>query len=228
MWIIFDVNGVITPNIEISIVNDYCKKVKINRLIAGLKYLYLLLDYQKGLIEDKHFWTFVLDKNAYLYVKKRYSKNIFLDDKIVEDIKELKKNKLKIAILSNSSHLMSQEYKKRGFYSLADRVFLSDKAHMIKPEPRMYKFVMKELHAKSKDCMLIDDSWYNVVSASLMGWKVVWFRDIDDLSKIFKKINKKEYLQEIITKIQDKEIPKKAKEIPKKIKAFSKKKLKRK
>ena len=235
MWIIFDVNGVITPNIELSIINAYALKTKKNRILAFLKYLFLLLDYQKGLIEDKVFWEFVFDKDAYYYVKKNYSQNKFLDKKIIEEIKLLKKNKLNIAILSNSSFLMSQEYKKLKFYDLADKVFLSDEIHMIKPEPRIYTFVMKELAASPKECMLIDDSWYNVLSSSLMGWKVVWFRDVDDLSKILRKINKKEYLQEIITTIQDKEIPKRAKaipkrakELPKKIKEFGKKKLKRK
>ncbi len=223
MWIIFDVNGVITPNIELSIINDYAKKTKKNRIISFLRYLWLLLDYQKGLIDDKVFWEFVFDKNAYDYVKERYSKNKFLDEKIISEIKLLKKNKLNIAILSNSSFLMSQEYKKLKFYSLADKVFLSDEIHMIKPEPRIYKFVMKELKIKPKDCMLIDDSWYNVLSSVLMGWKVVWFRDVDDLSKILKKINKKEYLQELITKIQDKQIPAKVKSIPKKAREFPKK-----
>lgn len=223
MWIIFDVNGVITPNIELSIINKYALKTKKNRIIAFLKYLWLLLDYQKGLIEDKFFWEFVFDKNAYTYVKTNYSQNKFLDKKIIEEIKLLKKNKLNVAILSNSSFLMSQEYKKLKFYDLADKVFLSDEIHMIKPEPRIYKFVMKELKASPKECMLIDDSWYNILSSSLMGWKVVWFRDVDDLSKILKKINKKEYLQEIITKIQDQEIPKKVKSIPSKAIALPKK-----
>lgn len=216
MWIIFDVNGVITPNIELSIMNDYSKLRKKNRVLTFLKYVYLLLDYQKGLIDDDYFWNFVLDKNGYDYVKKRYMKNKFLDKKIIKEIQKLRKNNLKIAILSNSSNLMSTEYKKLKFYDLADKVFLSNDLHMIKPEPRIYKFVMKELNAKPSECMLIDDSWYNIVSSRLMGWKVVWFHGVNDLSKILKKINKESYLQRIIKK--KKEFSKKIKKIKKKIK----------
>lgn len=224
MWIIFDVNGVITPNIEISIMNDYSKLKKKNRIITFLKYVYLLLDYQKGLLDDKYFWTFVLDKDGYNYVKKRYSKNNFLDKKIIKEIQKLRENNLKIAILSNSSHLMSAEYKKLKFYKLADKVFLSNELHMIKPEPRIYKFVMKELNAKPSECMLIDDSWYNIVSSRLMGWKVVWFHSIKDLSKILKKINKESYFQKLVKKIKKKQISKKLKKLKKRI---SKRKIKK-
>jgi HAD superfamily hydrolase (TIGR01509 family) len=215
MWIIFDVNGVIVPNIELSVINDYCKKTKRNRLITMLHYAYLLLDYQKGLLEDEFFWQFVLGDKGYEYVKKRYSKNTYLDKQILEDIKQLKKMGYNVAILSNSSKLMSEEYKKLKFYKPADKVFLSDELHMIKPEPRIFKFVMKELKAKPSECMLIDDSWYNVLGASIMGWKVVWFKGSDDLPRIFKKIKKKEYFQQFVNKIHEKEIPKKIKKLRK-------------
>lgn len=215
MWIIFDVNGVITPNIELSIINDYCKKHKKNRITTFVRYAYLLLDYQKGLLEDDYFWEFVLGKEGYGYVRYRYSQNKFLDKQILKDIEILKKQGKNIAILSNSSKLMSEEYKKLKFYKPAQKVFLSDELHMIKPEPRIYKFVMKELKASPRECMLIDDSWYNILVAMLMGWKVVWFKGSKDLPRIFKKIKKKEYFHEIVNKIQEKEIPKKLKKLGK-------------
>lgn len=215
MWIIFDVNGVITPNIELSIINSYCKKHKKNRIMAFIRYAYLLLDYQKGLLEDEYFWEFVLGKEGHGYVKYRYSKNKFLDKKILKDIGILKKQGKNIAILSNSSKLMSEEYKKLKFYDPAQKVFLSDEIHMIKPEPRIYKFVMKELKASPRECMLIDDSWYNILVAMLMGWKVVWFKGSKDLPRILEKIKKKEYFHEIVNKVKEKEIPKKIKKLRK-------------
>jgi HAD superfamily hydrolase (TIGR01509 family) len=184
MWLIFDVNGVITKNIELDIIIKFCKKNRKNLVFIMLRYFREASPYYKGCLSGKEFWGFVLGKGGYEFVLDSYSKSTFLDKKIVDKFIELRKKGFKIGILSNSCDIMSEGYKKKGFYNFADRVYLSDKIHMIKPFPSTFRFVVHDIGVKPKHVLLIDDSWYNILASRLFGWRAIWFKDIHSLELI--------------------------------------------
>ena len=219
MWLIFDVNGVITRNIELDIIKAFCKKNKRSLSITMLRYFWDVVPYYKGCLDGKEFWENVLGKGGYGFVLKSYEKSTFLDKKIVEKFIELRRKGFMIGILSNSCDLMSAEYQKKGFYSFADRVYLSDKIHMIKPFPSTFRYVVHDIGVKSEKVLLIDDSWYNIVASRLFGWRAIWFKDLHSLELIESKfIPVKSKLRKRIKK-QEKKIKSKINEEKSKIKA---------
>jgi HAD superfamily hydrolase (TIGR01509 family) len=184
MWLIFDVNGVITKNIELETIRKFCKKHNRSLVFTMLHYFRETVPYYKGCLSGKEFWGYVLGEGGYEFVLNEYSKSTFLDKKIVDKFIELRKKGFRIGILSNSCDIMSETYKRKGFYNFADRVYLSDKIHMIKPFPSTFRFVVHDIGIKPKHVLLIDDSWYNIVASRLFGWRAIWFRDIHSLELI--------------------------------------------
>lgn len=184
MWLIFDVNGVITKNIELDIIRKFCKKHNKSLFFTMLRYFKETVPYYKGCLDGEEFWGYVFGEGGYEFVLNEYSKSTFLDKKIVEKFRELRKKGFRIGILSNSCDIMSEVYEKKGFYNFADRVYLSDKIHMIKPFPSTFRFVVHDIGIKPKHVLLIDDSWYNILASRLFGWKAIWFKDIHSLELI--------------------------------------------
>lgn len=184
MWLIFDVNGVITKNIELSIIRKYCKQNKKSLVFTILRYFKEAAPYYKGCLSGQEFWGYVFGKDGYEFVLNEYSKSTFLDKKIVHKFIELRKKGFRIGILSNSCDIMSETYAKKGFYDFADRIYLSDKIHMIKPFPSTFRFVVHNIGAKPSQVLLIDDSWYNILASRFFGWKAIWFKDIHSLELI--------------------------------------------
>jgi len=184
MWLIFDVNGVITRNVELSIINRFCKQHGRNRLIALIRYFADAAEYYRGCMPGREFWASVLGPGGYEFVVDSYSKSTYLNRQILGKLKDLKKKGFRMGVLSNSCDIMSATYEKKGFYDFADRVYLSDRIHMIKPYHSTFRFVVNDIGADPKEVLLIDDSWYNIVAARIFGWRVIWFKDIHSLEKI--------------------------------------------
>jgi putative hydrolase of the HAD superfamily len=67
-----------------------------------------------------------------------------------------------------------------------ERVFLSFELRMRKPEPGIYRCVLKETGAKPKDTMFIDNQIENVIAAEREGIDSIWFRGYDKLIKELK------------------------------------------
>ena len=66
----------------------------------------------------------------------------------------------------------------RGFYDIFDNVFLSNEIGLIKPDIDKYKYVLKKLDAKPKQCLYIDDKIQNLVPARTLGMIVVKFESL--------------------------------------------------
>lgn len=100
----------------------------------------------------------------------------------VEIFKELKQKGYKIYILSNY-HMKAFEstYNNNEFFKLADGMVVSHKINMLKPEPEIYEFLLKEYSLKAEETLFIDDTLANVEGANRVGINTIHFTSAENL-----------------------------------------------
>jgi putative hydrolase of the HAD superfamily len=100
----------------------------------------------------------------------------------VDIFKELKQKEYKIYVLSNY-HMKAFEstYNNNEFFKLADGMVVSYKINMLKPEPEIYDYLLKEYSLKAKETLFIDDTLVNVEGANKAGIKTICFTSAEAL-----------------------------------------------
>lgn len=58
-----------------------------------------------------------------------------------------------------------------------DAIIDSSEVGAIKPEPQIYQIAQERAGVPSEEILFIDDSRTNIMAASQLGWKVLWFDD---------------------------------------------------
>ncbi|MGN0146727.1 MAG: HAD family hydrolase [Arthrobacter koreensis] len=87
-----------------------------------------------------------------------------------------------LALLSNMPEGMSHRYESEaawpGFFVAR---YFSGRLRMVKPEPQIYRYVLKGLGAAPEDVVFIDDNRANIEAAEALGMRVVLLREDTDL-----------------------------------------------
>ncbi len=100
--------------------------------------------------------------------------------------------KYRIAILTNvsrSRHMVKMQfYLKKVKY---ERLFTSCYLRMAKPDPKFYKFVLKEMKVKPEEAIFIDNLKKNTDAAQKLGITSIQFINYRDLVKRLKKLGVK-------------------------------------
>ncbi|TFF69082.1 MAG: HAD family hydrolase [Promethearchaeota archaeon] len=117
-----------------------------------------------------------------------------------------------VSLMSNTYDIHAKSNELRGFYDIFDNVFLSNEIGYIKPDMEKYKYVLKKLDTKPKNCVFIDDKLTNLIPAHQLGIIVIRFESLEKFKKTLKEIG--------IEKIK----PNLRKDIKKKYKAYKSKK----
>jgi HAD superfamily hydrolase (TIGR01509 family) len=104
----------------------------------------------------------------------------------IEAIRELKKLGHKNILLSNASHThLVPIMKDLGIYRVFDRVFISSEIGLIKPDSRIYQFVLEQMSCLPSEAVMVDDSVRNVNAAQALGMAgVVYGAETDILSEL--------------------------------------------
>ncbi len=66
------------------------------------------------------------------------------------------------------------------------KAFLSFALEIRKPEPAIYRLVLKEMKVKPKEALFIDNQIENVIGAEKAGLNAIWFRNAKQLEKELK------------------------------------------
>ena len=120
-----------------------------------------------------NFATGVLDNWEYFV---RYTEGI------IDFIYSLKKRGYKLYILSNMTrHFIERDYK---FPILKefDGIVYSAPIKMVKPDPKIYEYILHKFSLNPSECLFIDDTKKNLVEATRFGIKTFHFEN--NLSKL--------------------------------------------
>lgn len=96
-------------------------------------------------------------------------------------IKELRKQGYHTHLLSNTNDLHWEEIKRLYFSSegytctdLFDNVFVSHEVQLAKPDPEIYRLVVRQIGRPAAQCLFIDDALVNVEAAQKEGLQGEW------------------------------------------------------
>jgi glucose-1-phosphatase len=110
-----------------------------------------------------------------------------LNDPIVPIIESLKKQGLRLVVLSNTSHWHIDWIRRQwDVLNLFDQLVLSYEVGAIKPEPMMYEAALKAIHCKPEECFYTDDIPAYVAKAREFGLQAEVFTDVESLVKQLK------------------------------------------
>lgn len=103
--------------------------------------------------------------------------------KAIHYVKSLRKKGYSLSILSNVTKLRAQHIRSLGVYDLFRHVLLSYKLGVTKPDPRIYKILIKRLKVSPRQIIVIDDKKENILVAKSLGIRGILFTSLRQLKK---------------------------------------------
>jgi len=114
---------------------------------------------------------------------KAYKKNFKQNKQLFKKAFELKKQKYKIGVLSDQWYLSKEALMPDKLYKKFDEVVVSCDVGVRKPNPKIYKLILKKLKLPAKHCLFIDNQQWNIKPAKKLGMKTILFKNNEQLFK---------------------------------------------
>ncbi len=118
---------------------------------------------------------------------KAYKKNFRKNKQLFKKVFVLKRQGYKIAILSDQWHLSKDALIEKRDAKKFDVVVVSCDMGVRKPDPKIYKIVLKKLNLPASQTLFIDNQEWNLVPAQKLGMKTILFKDNKQLFKDFER-----------------------------------------
>jgi putative hydrolase of the HAD superfamily len=186
--IIFDLNGVFIQSPKLS---DRFKKkfnVAVEDFLLALKDI--MAETRKPNARDAFvYWKPYLEKWSVRLSKNEFFDFWFSEEKenldLIELVKKLNKNKIRLFILSNNFAERSGYYKKEfDFLNIFDKIYYSWQTGFIKPNPEAFINLLLENKLKPQDCIYFDNSEENIEVAESLGIKSFIYGGVDSVKVI--------------------------------------------
>lgn len=200
--IIFDVGGVLARGKFIVVNNKERNGVHMHiakKLRISLDQWFDSIDstYAKsieGLLpEDKTLETIsknvkTTQKRLRKIIVEAYDRSFKQNQQLFKKIFELKKQGYKIAVLSDQWHLSKEALMPPRLYKRFDEVVVSCDVGMRKPNPKMYKLILKRLKLPAKQVLFIDNQEWNIKPAKKLSMRTILYKDNKQLFKELDKL----------------------------------------
>ena len=176
--IVFDFNGVFAAPKEMEILSSVREKTGLGKWIALSNYYVNIFKFERGELSPFEFWGRVfpgLTNSQFRdWAESEYEKPFARDEQMYSLARRLA-GVAPLYCLSNSNFLQGKACRKQGLYNPFKGFFLSHEIRAVKPFPAAYRHVPKAIGLRAKDCVFVDDSLQNVLSAKLLGFRAVHF-----------------------------------------------------
>ncbi len=127
------------------------------------------------------------DKLEKLFIK-AYRKKFKQNKKLYRIAFNLKKRGYKIAILSDQWHISKEALIKKRWNKKFNVSIYSCDVGMRKPNPKIFKLILKKLKIKPKEAIFVDDQKWNTEAAKKLGLKSILFKNNIQLIKNLRKL----------------------------------------
>lgn len=188
--ILFDVGGVYLDGSFVDFVNKAHQLLGIDKNFYSDKEVVFNTGLHKGeiTVEEcfKKYFKRQINDNQMKKLINLWTNTWKLSDGMKELITKLKKN-YRLAVLSNSDPLNSQNYTKKGWYKYFDVLILSHELGIVKPQKKIYEIAVEKLNVKPEECLLIDDQEDCLKPARKVGMATILFKSILQLKEELKK-----------------------------------------
>jgi putative hydrolase of the HAD superfamily len=190
--IIFDFGGVISHPQNEEIKYQMIDILKINYTEFIASYFKHRHPYDAGLLTGQQYWTNICTDNMIDIKSSDILKLIELDVRGWTEINAemlayvllLQNSSIKTAVLSNMTfdiltHLQSTYQWINDF----EACILSCEHKLTKPDKRLYEICIEALHVDPVNCLFIDDTRQNVVTAQELGIRTIHFSNVQDFNQ---------------------------------------------
>jgi HAD superfamily hydrolase (TIGR01509 family) len=188
--IIFDLGGVIVHGGYLGFIKHYCAEC----FTPSGKKKILALEREVNLaqISEAEFYR-QIEKIFQVHMKPRQMHQQIVNAmqtnrSLISLIPKLKP--AKIALFSNSlGHIAVEVLKRRRLSGkkFFDRIFLSTKMHLAKPDKAAYEYVLKQMKMKPQETVMVDDRAENIGPARKLGIHGILFKNTAQFARELKK-----------------------------------------
>ncbi len=197
--IIFDLGGVVVDLDFSNFINKIISQSPLNKPQTSIMLEFFRQSniYHQGKMSNAEFYHLACDVLQVCSLDQAEFFTAFnsiisgFNPKITELIKNLRlTNQYKLIALSNinSSHWEYLLAKNWGFIEYFDEFVLSHEIHLVKPQPKIFEYVIQKAGCDPKEIVFIDDGLKNIRSAQNFGIRVIKFTNFEDLIEEFKKL----------------------------------------
>ncbi|MBU2104279.1 MAG: HAD-IA family hydrolase [Nanoarchaeota archaeon] len=116
-------------------------------------------------------------------VIKAYKRKFKQNKQLFKQVFKLKQIGYKIAILSDQWHLSKEALMSDKRYRRFNPIVVSCDVGIRKPNPKIYKLILKKLKLKPSECVFIDNQKWNAEPARKLGIKTILFKNNKQLFK---------------------------------------------
>lgn len=102
----------------------------------------------------------------------------------VKKIKNMKRY-----ILSNQMKPKTDAIRKNNDLKFFNDLFFSNEIGLMKPDKKIFKYMLKKIRLKPEECIFIDDLKENIKSAAAIGFHTIYFQNIKQFQKELAKYN---------------------------------------
>jgi 2-haloacid dehalogenase len=100
----------------------------------------------------------------------------------VEILHELKQTGYSLYALSNwSAETYPRVQHQYDFFNLFDAIILSGDVKLIKPDPAIFNLTLQNIGCSASECLLVDDSEANIITAKKLGFATIHFKSAEQL-----------------------------------------------
>lgn len=191
--VLFDVGDVLVHIGKKRITYEISKLLKTDLKTTRRKYRKIEKRFQRGEVSEGELWKF-LSKRLKVkipkytgYLERKFSRRVKRNKDVYAIAKELKK-KYNICILSNTIKPHVKVHRRMKHYKMFPIVVLSSEVVMRKPEIKIYRYALKKLGLKAKECLFIDNEEKYLVPAKKLGMKTILFTSAEQLRQDLKKL----------------------------------------
>lgn len=121
-------------------------------------------------------------------IVKSYQRHFKHNKKLYKFAFKLKKQGYKIAILSDQWPFSKEALIEKKYAKKFDAIIISCDVGVRKPNPKIYKIILKELKLNAKECVFIDNQTWNIKPAQKLGMKTILFKNNKQAIKDLKKL----------------------------------------
>jgi epoxide hydrolase-like predicted phosphatase len=147
-----------------------------------------------GHISEEDFWrdlSLKLNQEVPANSKEVFRKikdHVELNLKVIDFVKVIKEKGIQALVLSNTNQPHEDVLIELGWYSYFDKIYLSHKVGLRKPDSKIYELILRENNLKGEECIYIDDLAENLTPANQLGMKTILAVDeeqvVNDLMKM--------------------------------------------
>jgi epoxide hydrolase-like predicted phosphatase len=180
--VIFDWGGVLMRTVDPSGRRKWERRLElplyaVDRVVHGSR---SWKQAQSGIISDAEYWADVadqlgLDETTLAEFRHDYFSGDRLDEEMVQFIRDLRP-RFKTALLSNASPQLHRLLDELDVAELFDVLVVSGVVGVQKPDPDIYRLVLKRLGLHPQETIFVDDFTRNVEAAQELGMQTLHFR----------------------------------------------------